>query len=269
MQLRRVVQSAIFRTTGRVLVDPARFDVVEKCTTPAIDIEPMPEHGWFGDYPSFEVAAAECTGYDTETIATAVRSQRAASISGAISHIDERLLEPLAALSLAVNRLGKSRISVLDFGGGNGFFAEVARHFLPQVTFDWSVLETPSMVGACGTIEGIRWLTDIPKETFDVVLLCGVLQAVPAPYDTLATCAALAPWLVLQRVPLGPAHRITIQVVPVHLYNGSYPHTFLSETEFIEALNQAGTIVTTWTVEVERNTYPFGTTPRGFLLQTS
>lgn len=257
MSLMRAANSLLCRATGFRLVRQGAVGTAA----------PTADSPFFGDYPSFEAASAECgLGYDDPAISAAVIANRQKSIDAAISHIDERFISPLAAMSVAIDRLGKKSVSVLDFGGGNGCFADIVRHYLPNISFDWTVVETPSMVESCSQVSSIRWLTDIPEERFDFVLLCGVLQCIPDPLEKLARAASTAQWIVIQRVFLAARDRITRYVPAPSLQSGCYPIRFFGEKDFISEIEKIGTIEMKWTVEVERHSYPFDSLPIGLLI---
>lgn len=248
----RLVKSLIYRTTG--------CDIVKR--------RPLQPSPFIGDYPSFESAAADCAGYDDPGIAYSVFLRRQESIKNAISHIDERFISPLAAIAHALQRINKKSVSVLDFGGANGALADIAKHYFPATEFEWTVVETPSMVNACKSVSDIRWLTEIPEERFDIVTLCGVLQCVPEPYKIIELAALASAWIVIQRIPLGERDIITKMIAPSHIHQGSYPFVFFSEEKFVCSIRKIGNIRMRWTVEIEKNSLPFGV-PFGFLIETS
>jgi putative methyltransferase (TIGR04325 family) len=264
--LRRAINALIFRTTGLRLVDPRKWTISSKVVEQP---PPIPLYGYFGDYASFEAAQADCQGYDTASIGEAIAQSRQRSIENAKSEIDERIIEVVAAFGIVIARLDKPTISVLDYGGGSGYYCDILSHFFPSIKIAWTVVETASVTKACSNISHIRWLTDLPNEQFDIALLAGVLQVIPNPYEVLAKCGSVADWIILQKAPTTEPERICRQVVPRHIYEASYPHVFLGQAHLIEALKALGTIEMAWIVEKERDSYlPIQATSRGYLVKS-
>jgi putative methyltransferase (TIGR04325 family) len=277
MLIKRAMQSLIFRTTGRILVRPKSYDIGGKTVRSGIeqvsdaqqgDARP---YGFLGDYPSFEAAAADCAGYDTQDISAAVAGRRRASIEAAKRNTDERFVDVIAAFGIAIAQLETDKVSVLDIGGGNGSFCDIISHFFPAISITWKVVETESMANACrAESPHISWSSTIPSgEYFDVALISGALQYLPQPYDTLRECGSISQWIILQRTPVGEREWISRQVVPPEIFEGSFAHRSFARQELLNVLQEIGAIEMSWHVEKDREDYiSLGAASNGYLIRS-
>jgi putative methyltransferase (TIGR04325 family) len=196
---------------------------------------------WAGDYPSWQAAAAECSGYDQPVILEKVRDTLLRVKNGEIA--GERDSMPLArieysfpllmALNYAARRSG-NRLSVLDFGGSLGTSYYQNRGMLHGLReFHWSVVEQPHFVE-----EGRRSFADhelsfypdvksaLAEHSVNFALLSGVLPFLEQPEKVLEEIFARPPeFILLDRTPvmLSGRSRITKQTVPKRLYPATYP----------------------------------------------
>lgn len=196
---------------------------------------------WAGDYPSWQAAAAECSGYDHPLILEKVRNTLLRVKNGEIA--GERDSMPLAkieysfpllmALNYAARRSG-NRLNVLDFGGSLGTSYFQNRGMLQGLQeFHWSVVEQPHFVE-----EGRRsfadhelsFYPDVPsafaEQSVNFALLSGVLPFLEQPEKVLAQIFTRPPeYIMLDRTPviLSGRSRITKETVPKRLYAATYP----------------------------------------------
>ncbi len=85
------------------------------------------------------------------------------------------------AYTLALAAHDKKSLSVLDFGGGLGYYHLIAKAALPQIHFDYHVREVPRMVAAGKILNPeVIWHGDDAclDQTYDMVLASGSLQYV-------------------------------------------------------------------------------------------
>ena len=83
------------------------------------------------------------------------------------------------AYVLARTAYGRDRLSVLDWGGGLGHYAVLARAVLPEVEFDWHCREVPSVARAGASINpDVAFHADDAclDRTYDLVLASSSLQ---------------------------------------------------------------------------------------------
>ena len=83
--------------------------------------------------------------------------------------------------------INKSKVKVVDFGGGGGNLYFVAEKFFPEASFDWNVVETKQMVNQARKFinNGPNFHSDIfkllGKNDFDLLIVSGSLQYLPNP----------------------------------------------------------------------------------------
>lgn len=102
---------------------------------------------------------------------------------------------------------GKSRLSILDWGGGVGYYALIAEALLPEIALDYVVKEIPDFV-ALGRelMPSVRFESDADAcfaRRYDLVLASSSLQYSQDWIGVLSRLAAAAqPWLFLSRLPV-------------------------------------------------------------------
>lgn len=204
-----------------------------------------------GDYSSWDEAEKASTRYDAPEILEKTRAAMLKMRNGeAVAERDSVVFDkaeysfPLLAGLLRATA-GFGRLSVLDFGGALGSTYFQNRTFLSAVKeLRWSVVEQPAHV-ACGRAEftsnELCFYPTIDEclsvERPDVLLLSGVVQYLPNPYDFLLDVLRHGfSYVIVDRTAFmrnGTA-RLTVQHVPEWIYRASYPAWFLSEQRFIE-----------------------------------
>lgn len=162
-------------------------------------------------------------------------------------------LRQLAALQHAWIGLGSPNpLRVLDFGGALGsHFHALAAHW-PWAPLQWTVCETPAVVTA-GRAEfeqempkgnQLKFINDA-KEALDngvdVVIASCSIQYVED-WRGMLNLFSVAPWLILDRVPLvnHPEDLIDIQVVPASYTDTRYPGWKFSASNWLPRLKQLG-----------------------------
>ena len=86
------------------------------------------------------------------------------------------------AYVLAREARGRDRVSVLDWGGGLGHYAVVARSVLPEVELDWHCRDVPSVARAGASVSpDVTFHTDDTclERRYDLVLASSSLQYEP------------------------------------------------------------------------------------------
>lgn len=202
---------------------------------------------WHGNYPSWESAQAECSGYNSPLIFEKVRDAMLKVKRGeAACERDSMVFDEiqhsfplLSALNYAARKSG-NRLHVLDFGGSMGTSYFQNRAMLNGLEeFHWCVVEQKHFVE-----EGRRSFADehlhfhdtiesvFAKYPIDFVLLSSVLQFLENPRKLVEELLAHKPRFVLvDRAPLmkSAPDRLTIQTVPASLYEATYPCWLLNE----------------------------------------
>ena len=150
----------------------------------------------------------------------------------------------------------ETTIYVLDIGGGLGEYFFLIQDNLPNLKFEWLILETPALCELAKSkhddSSGVSW-TDVlndSSQTFDIVLLSSVIQYVEKPFALIEVAMQKAPLLIFNRLPLSTnAHNLVCIQRPGLLESkGSYPVHILSEQLFISYLSTRGHINSRWWV---------------------
>ncbi len=211
-----------------------------------------------GNYPSWEIAAAECGGYDTDKIFTKIKDAVIAVRDGHAAFERDSVLfekpeyrwEALAALLWQAAR-DRGELRVLDFGGSLGSVYFQSRTYLTDLpAIRWGVVEQAHYVDF-----GNRELSSDVLQFFQEIELGldairpnaaffgASLQYLPAPFEILERILShRVSSVVFDKLALldGAADRLTIQRVPKHSYEASYPAWFFSEVHFLERMKSAG-----------------------------
>ena len=225
--------------------------------------------GYYAPLPSW-AEANRCCGqaYQAESVVKCYRqaAQQAITQQRPEHPIGPYAIRQLAALQHAWLALGRpDPLRVLDFGGalGNHFHA-LAPHW-PWVPLHWTVCET-SAVTAAGQAEfememprghQLRFsgeASEILDSGVDIVMASCSLQYMENWQDTLKLFS-IAPWLLLDRVPLvdHPVDLIDIQVVPSSYTDTRYPGWKFAASSWLPRLKQSGfELVYQWTVPEDR-----------------
>lgn len=228
----------IFRQICRIYVDQVRFE---------------------GRFHSWEEAALQATGYDAEAILTKVLAATLKVKRGeAAFERDSALFDEivyawpvLAGLMWTAARNG-GRLNVLDFGGALGSSYFQNRKFLrslPEVR--WNVVEQPHFVET-----GLKNVQDdqlrfyksidecLTENRVNAVLLSGVLQYLPSPFDVLGKLASInADTLILDRTSFSLNDEqdiIRMQHVPENIYKASYPCYVFNENKLRQFILEKG-----------------------------
>ncbi|QDU79194.1 hypothetical protein Pla110_08990 [Polystyrenella longa] len=211
-----------------------------------------------GDYPNFETALADASGYDSELIQKRViDAQRQVRAGKGLFAQDGVVIDsacpPLRLLSvlyhLGLEKDSKS-ISVIDFGGALGSTYDRCRHAAPvDLKFDWTIVEQPALIQAGRddfTTSELKFSPSIEERLaqgpVDLLLLSGVLPYLQEPFSFLRMIANTEiPWIVIDRTPLlfQKCNRLTLQHVPASIYGSpqSYPAWFLDHNELCDILS--------------------------------
>ncbi|TCZ52907.1 methyltransferase, TIGR04325 family [Roseicella aquatilis] len=136
------------------------------------------------------------------------------------------------AYVLARTAAGRSSLSVLDWGGGLGHYAVIARSVLPEVTIDYTVFDLPGVCAAGRRVlPDIRFTSDAEdglSRRYDLVFASGSLQYAEDWRGLLGRFAASANrWVFLSRTPFVDASPAFVVVQRPHSAGG-YRTEYLS-----------------------------------------
>ena len=225
------------------LIPPALLDLLRRIR--------KPPHGFFGDEPTFEAAAAKAgPGYSEPGLVeglVAAEQRAAARPPGRLAERDLQLGAVLARIGAA------ERLRVLDFGGGVGGEDRRARVLAPALELRWDVVETEALAAAAAAavrrpgLEFHASLDAVSGRSYDLVHASGSLQYVPDAEDVWRQLAAVEHrWLCLNRIPFvaGERDRFAVQRAP----GATYPARFLGEAAWRERIAATHDVVFEWDV---------------------
>jgi putative methyltransferase (TIGR04325 family) len=216
-----------------------------------------------GNYSTWDDALRDSAGYADPAIlrrtvdaARLVRDGNAAFERDGVAFADPDFRWPvLCALYRHAARM--DRLHVLDFGGALGSIYHQHRMLLedlPRVR--WAVVEQAAHVEAgradfrTAQLDFYYTIDEaLANAPLDALLLSGVLQALPTPYDFIADAVERRfSTIILDRVPLmeDDTTRLTVQHVPRRIYSASYPAWFLSETRLLASFDSLYRLVASW-----------------------
>ena len=193
---------------------------------------------------TWEAAQAQSSGYDAGEILSRVKTSTQAVLRAeaaferdGVAFAAPQYRWPVLAGLLEVAALD-GELKVLDFGGSLGSLYWQHREFLTGIKVSWGVVEQPEFVAAGkdldqSSINFFPSVTDYLKsETPNVILLSSVLQYLPNPEQTLRELLATpADTVILDRTPISSATSNVpcLQIVPQHIYAGTYPAWVFAE----------------------------------------
>lgn len=208
-------------------------------------------YGYFGNYPTWQAALKDSSGYDSDIILNKVlKALSLVKDKKAVYERDSVLLDkveycwPLLSALLWIAALKNSRLSVIDFGGslGSSYYQNIS--FLSALReVKWNIIEQPKFV-ECGKKyfenERLKFYFDIDScvacEMPDVLLLSGVIEYVGDPYALIEDVISRKfEFIIIDRtIFFDEEDRITVQRVPPSIYDASYPCRIFNRRKFLE-----------------------------------
>lgn len=209
--------------------------------------------GWFGDYKTWEELTKMSGGYQAKTILDITKNSLLKIKNGEAvyerdSVLFDKKLYPYSIISAllyaAVDCEGS--LNVLDFGGSLGSTYYQVRDLIPpSVKLHWSVVEQKEYV-TCGKDlfedEILKFHYTI-KESLsskkaDVLILSSVIQYLEKPHDFLNEIKEYGfKYIILDRTSFiknNQPDRLTLQIVPAHIYEAQYPAWFFNEQKLMQ-----------------------------------
>lgn len=232
--------------------------------------KPKEEYGWFGNYASWEEAAAHADGYAKSNILEKTKAALLKVKNGeAVYERDSVLFDkkeyPFPLISFLLHSAFENGrpLNVLDFGGSLGSTYFQVKEFLGnQVCSSWNVVEQPHYV-ECGKEyfedEMLHFFPSVEEcnaaYKIDLVILSGVIQYLPEPHSFLEELVALGyRYIIIDRTAFidQGKDRLTVQNVWPSVYEASYPAWFFNEHDFLKHFNER------YAIEAEFSTYVQG-----------
>jgi putative methyltransferase (TIGR04325 family) len=236
--------------------------------------------------------AREVPGWDVEGVAAAERQkwpafleavETAATIGvnheGSVVEVDDYPTHNLLitfGFVLALAARGRSRLRVLDWGGGLGHYYVLARRLLPELELEYCCKDVPALAAAGRELlPDVEFTSDdaVLERRFDLVFASGSLQYAEDWHAQLAALGAAAEsHLYVTRLPvaLGVPSFTVVQRPHAHGYPTEYVGWVVNRNEFLGAADDAGLalreefLVMAWFSAAGAPEDPVG--HRGFLL---
>jgi putative methyltransferase (TIGR04325 family) len=204
-----------------------------------------------GDYPDWETARRNSTGYDALEIRDRVfQAMNKIKTGEAVFERDSVLLSgaeypwPLIAGLLWIACQKDNRLNIVDFGGSLGSSYFQTRRFLSHLAAcRWSVVEQKHFVETGRSQfedKHLRFYDDLDAclgaEKPDVILLSSVLQYLPDPGLFINELVRKGiEFVIIDRTPffLNGKNRLTVQKVPSWIYPASYPAWIMNYRDFL------------------------------------
>lgn len=189
---------------------------------------------------SWESASARSVGY--RAITPPVRT----TVEPAAGPLSGNEVAAIAAFGVALARIGtRDRpITVVDFGGYDGRYANLIRAAYPDVAFMWTVVELPAVVAAQGarSTTSLIFTDDLDaalQGQVDVAFASASINYVPEPMTLLDRLLAASTACIVMRLPLWPmpSDHVAVQRTQRSPHEISYPTWFFSESAFFRHLS--------------------------------
>lgn len=210
---------------------------------------------WSGNYNSWAVANAQCSGYDNTYILDQCKKGLLKVKSGEAAYERDSVVFDeiqyswglLAGLQNAALE-NDGRLCVLDFGGSLGSSYYQNKVFLNTINdLKWCIVEQPHFV-KCGQEnfenEQLKFYHSIEEcmaaNKIDVLLLSGVLQYLEKPYEWIERLVSLKiPYIIIDRTAFADIEEdiLTIQNVPEEIYKASYPCWFFNGKKVLQKMS--------------------------------
>lgn len=208
---------------------------------------PPVRYGFFGNYGSWQEAESDAMGYDADLILEKVKKALLAVKNGeAVYERDSVLFEkieyawPLLAGLLWISAQNDNRLKLIDVGGSLGSSYFQNRLFLQHLKdFNWNVVEQHRFVD-CGRLnfedEYLKFFYSLQEcldncRDINLLLFSSVLQYLEDPYAFLQDAMNYSiEYIIIDRTVFltDGNDRITVQKVPPHIYDASYPAWFFN-----------------------------------------
>lgn len=242
-----------------------------------------------GDYPSWQAARNECSGYDSDDIAERVLQTTMAVLRGefawerdSVGFTESAYSWPLLSCLLRCAAVNGGKLRVIDFGGALGSVFFQHRPMLQSLPLlEWRVVEQPcfvvrgrSYISRHPLVQGLTFCESMEQALqagpADVLLLSGVLQYLQDPWQSLTEMLALAiPHVVLDRTAVlrgGESSLLSVQHVPASIYRATYPAWFLAKNQLHDCFLKGHTVISTWQCQEHHSAARGEAEYRGWLL---
>jgi len=209
------------------------------------------KYGFFGIYENWTDAKKASVGYDSDKIiekvkdsALKVKRGEAAYERDSVAYEKIEYSWHLLAPLLWIGSQNNNRLNVLDFGGALGTTYFQNKSYLSHLNdLKWNIVEQEKFVKiGKESLEDseLRFYNSIDESlsenNSDVIILSSSLQYIEEPYQILQKIIKEKPkYILFDKTPFhdGGNDLITVQKVPKHIYDASYPAWILSKSKFL------------------------------------
>jgi putative methyltransferase (TIGR04325 family) len=211
--------------------------------------------GWSGNYKTWEEASALTAGYDQGQILQKVKSallkvknNEAAFERDSVLFYKKEYSWPLLAILLKTSIENDNCLNLLDFGGSLGSTYYQHRDFFSSLKkIRWSIVEQKHFAEEGKKTfenEELKFYDNIEKclqeNSCNTLLASSVVQYLKAPYKMIENIKEKSiPNLIFDRTAFVENDNdiLTVQNVPPHIYEASYPAWFFNKEKFIQFLS--------------------------------
>ena len=199
---------------------------------------------YIGEYPSWELAAADCVGYDSDIIfqkaiesAQAVKNKQAVYERDTVLFYEKTYNYPLIAYINKILLEFKNCKEIVDLGGAFGSTFMQNKDLLP-VDIKWKIVEQKHVVEyGKENFEDNNLTFEYPIDAVqsNMCLVCsGALQFIYNYKEYLDIIFQKKfENIIIERTPFSNKSWIWIEIVKEPIYNASYPSYVFDETEFV------------------------------------
>lgn len=227
------------------------------------------QYGWFGDYPNWQMAVNNTSGYASKNILEKTKNALLKIKAGeAIYERDSVLFDkkqypfPLISCLLHIASGNNNKLNVIDFGGSLGSSWFQVKDFLKYLTkVNWHVVEQKEYV-SCGKElfknDELDFFYNIDESITiqkpNVIVLSSVIQYLEKPHDFINKLIDYnIDYILFDRTAfvLREKDRLTKQIVPPEIYEASYPAWFFNEKNFLKPFLHKYDLIAEFTSYVE------------------
>ena len=199
----------------------------------------------FESCPTWEIAAQKSSGYENPRTVEIYLTQMVLTEPWNFTKSDlltEREFQLLAIISRLVQK--RKVVSIVDFGGGNGYMCHFLRAWIPETQINYTIIESSGIVSAYTKFADksrIKWQDNLMSEKFDIAIISSTLQYLEQPEIILKNLMKFANDLVILRYPelKGKKTKFAIQgmmvnnnseriTIPVHFFGQGFLDSIVS-----------------------------------------
>ena len=207
-------------------------------------------YGWFGDYKTWEDAAADSTGYENTNILEKVKTTTSILRDNPDLFEYDTILKKstdynwhILTFLLLVSKENNNNLNIIDYGGGLGNLYFQYRQFLNGTNIKWNIIEQPIFVNEGNKSfanNELRFFKSIEEcleiSSVDAIIFSAVIDILEKPYELISKIISKnIQNIIFDRVPIQQIYgkdRITILKVYKEAYEAIIPCRIFDEVNF-------------------------------------